>query len=164
MKLHQNQKTVRRSGDFESNGFSIEASAKAFMILSDGLYSNKVKAVVRELSTNAYDAHVEAGCPTKQFDVHVPSRFTPEFYIRDYGNGMSHEQCMTLYTTYFRSTKNHSNDAVGCLGLGSKSPFAYADAFTVIAYQNGEKRVYAAHKGEDGSPSFALLDLSLIHI
>ncbi len=158
MKLHQNQKTVRRSGDFESNGFTIEASAKAFMILSDGLYSNKVKAVVRELSTNAYDAHIEAGCPTKPFDVHVPSRFTPEFYIRDYGTGMSHEQCMTLYTTYFRSTKSHSNDAVGCLGLGSKSPFAYADAFTVIAYQNGEKRVYAAHKGEDGSPSFALLD------
>ena len=158
MKLHQNQKTVRRSGDFESNGFSIEASAKAFMILSDGLYSNKVKAVIRELSTNAYDAHVDAGCPKLMFDVHVPSRFTPEFSIRDYGKGMTHEECMTLYTTYFRSTKSHSNDAVGCLGLGSKSPFAYADAFTVVAYQNGEKRVYAAHKGEDGSPSFALLD------
>ena len=158
MKLHQAQKNVVKSGDFEENSFSIEASAKAFMILSDGLYSNKVQAVVRELSTNAYDAHVDAGCPKLMFDVHVPSRFTPEFSIRDYGKGMSHEECMTLYTTYFRSTKNNSNDAVGCLGLGSKSPFAYADAFTVIAYQNGEKRVYAAHKGSDGTPSFALLD------
>jgi len=128
------------------------------MILSDGLYSNKVKAVIRELSTNAYDAHIDAGCPKLMFDVHVPSRFTPEFSIRDYGKGMTHEECMTLYTTYFRSTKNNSNDAVGCLGLGSKSPFAYSDAFTVIAYQNGTKRVYAAHKGSDGTPSFALLD------
>ena len=158
MKLHQDQKNVVKSGDFEENNFTIEASAKAFMILSDGLYSNKVQAVIRELSTNAYDAHVEAGCPERQFDVHVPSRFTPEFSIRDYGNGMTHDQCMTLYTTYFRSTKNNTNDAVGCLGLGSKSPFAYADAFTVIAYQNGEKRIYAAHKGADGTPSFALLD------
>lgn len=158
MKLHQAQKTVLKSEHFEANSFSIEASAKAFMILSDGLYSNKIQAVVRELSTNAYDAHVEAGCPKKQFDVNVPSRFSPTFSIRDYGKGMDHEQCMTLYTTYFRSTKNNTNDAVGCLGLGSKSPFAYADAFTVIAYQGGEKRIYAAHKGTDGTPSFALLD------
>ena len=158
MKLHQAQKNVVKSGEFEENSFSIEASAKAFMILSDGLYSNKIKAVVRELSTNAYDAHVEAGTPELMFDVHVPSRFAPEFSIRDYGNGMTHEECMTLYTTYFRSTKNNSNDSVGCLGLGSKSPFSYSDAFTVIAYQNGTQRVYAAHKGTDGTPSFALLD------
>lgn len=158
MKLHQSQKNVVKSDQFEENSFSIEASAKAFMILSDGLYSNKVKAVVRELSTNAYDAHVEAGCPKKAFEVHVPSRFSPTFYIRDYGNGMNHEECMTLYTTYFRSTKSNSNDAVGCLGLGSKSPFAYSEAFTVEAFQDGEKRIYAAHKGSDGTPSFALLE------
>ena len=54
MKLHSSTHTVEKSGNFEENQFSIEASAKAFMILSDGLYSNKILAVVRELSTNAY--------------------------------------------------------------------------------------------------------------
>ena len=61
MKLHSSTHTVEKSGNFEENQFSIEASAKAFMILSDGLYSNKILAVIRELSTNAYDSHVDAG-------------------------------------------------------------------------------------------------------
>lgn len=160
MKLHANTHNVSSSNVVENNQFTIEASAKAFMILSDGLYSNKILAVVRELSTNAYDAHVEAGCPDAPFDVHLPTSFAPHFEVRDYGVSMTHEQCMTLYTTYFRSTKNDSNDAVGCLGLGSKAPFAYADSFTVEAYLDGEKRVYAAHRGDDGSPNFALLNVS----
>ena len=160
MKLQQNTNTVVRSGSFEESNYSIEASAKAFSILSDGLYANKVKAVVRELSTNAYDAHVDAGCPDKPFDVHLPNRMELHFSIRDYGTGLSHEDCMNLYTTYFGSNKTNSNDAVGCLGLGSKSPFAYTDSFTVMSYYNGTKRVYNAYKNEHDQPVFAMLDES----
>ena len=158
MKLHANTHTVEKSGQFEENAFSIEASAKAFMILSDGLYSNKILAVVRELSTNAYDSHVDAGCTDKPFEVHLPTRLEPYFHVRDFGTSMSHENCMTLYTTYFRSTRNNSNDAVGCLGLGSKAPFAYTDSFTVEAYLDGTKRIYSAHRDRNGSPTFSLLD------
>ena len=158
MKLHAEQNKVIKSGDTQDSNFSIEASAKAFFILSDGLYSNKVKAVIRELSTNAYDSHVDAGVADKPFDVHLPSRLDPTFYVRDYGTSMTHSECMELYTTYFRSTRNDSNDAVGCLGLGSKAPFAYCDQFTVEAYLDGEARVYTAYKDEGGSPVFSLLD------
>jgi len=158
MKLHSSTHTVEKSGNFEENQFSIEASAKAFMILSDGLYSNKILAVVRELSTNAYDSHVDAGKAECTFDVHLPTRLEPYFHVRDYGTSMTHEECMTLYTTYFRSTRNDSNDAVGCLGLGSKAPFAYADSFTVEAFKDGIKRVYAAHRDSNGSPTFCLMD------
>ena len=158
MKLHTKQNVVEKSGLKEEAGFSIEASAKAFFILSDGLYSNKVKAVVRELSTNAYDSHVDAGVADKPFDVHVPTRLEPTFYVRDYGTSMSHEDCMQLYTTYFRSTRSDSNDAVGCLGLGSKAPFAYVDSFTVEAYLNGNRRLYTAYKDESGIPVFSLMD------
>ena len=158
MKLHANTHTVEKSGQFEESQFSIEASAKAFMILSDGLYSNKILAVIRELSTNAYDSHVDAGREEKPFEVHLPTRLEPYFHVRDFGTSMTHEQCMTLYTTYFRSTRNNSNDAVGCLGLGSKAPFAYSDNFTVEAFLNGTKRVYAAHRDANGSPTFCLMD------
>lgn len=158
MKLHTGTHIVEKSGNFEENQFSIEASAKAFMILSDGLYSNKILAVVRELSTNAYDSHVDAGCTDKPFEVHLPNRLEPYFHVRDFGTSMSHENCMTLYTTYFRSTRNNSNDAVGCLGLGSKAPFAYTDSFTVEAYLDGKKRIYSAHRDRNGSPTFSLLD------
>ena len=94
----------------------------------------------------------------RPFEVHLPTRLEPYFHVRDYGTSMTHDQCMTLYTTYFRSTRNDSNDAVGCLGLGSKAPFAYADSFTVEAFKDGEKRVYAAHRDSNGSPTFCLMD------
>jgi HSP90 family molecular chaperone len=42
-----------------STAFSIEASAKMYNILSSGLYSNKIKAVIRELSCNALDANTD---------------------------------------------------------------------------------------------------------
>ena len=142
MKLHTNVNTVERSGQFEESNFSIEASAKAFFILSDGLYSNKIKAVIRELSTNAYDSHVDAGCPETPFEVHLPTQMEPHFHVRDFGVGLSHEDCMKLYTTYFYSNKTDRNDSVGCLGLGSKSPFAYVDSFTVESYYEGTYRVY----------------------
>ena len=80
MKLQQNTNTVVRSGSFEESNYTIEASAKAFSILSDGLYADKIKAVVRELSTNAYDAHVDAGCPEQSFTIHLPNRFEPLLY------------------------------------------------------------------------------------
>lgn len=158
MKLHESINVVERSGEFEESNFSIQASAKAFFILSDGLYSNKIKAVIRELSTNAYDAHVENGNVDTPFDIHLPNRLEPFFSIRDYGIGMSHDECMHLYTSYFNSTKTHRNDSVGCLGLGSKSPFAYTDQFTVESFQGGTKRTYTAYKNEDGNPVFALLN------
>ena len=157
MKLQQNTNKVVRSDSFEESKYTIEASAKAFSILSDGLYADKIKAVIRELSTNAYDAHIESGKAQEPFLVHLPNRFESHFSIRDYGTGLSHEDCMNLYTTYFGSTKTNSNDAVGCLGLGSKSPFAYTDSFTVTSYFGDKKRVYNSFKNEHDEPVFVLL-------
>jgi hypothetical protein len=57
---------------------------------------------------------------------------------------MSHEDIMTLYTTYFASNKRDTNELNGCLGLGSKSPFAYTSQFWVTAYKDGKKRHYVA--------------------
>ena len=88
MKLHTGTHTIEKSGNFEENQFSIEASAKAFMILSDGLYSNKILAVIRELSTNAYDSHVDAGVGDRAFEVHLPTRLEPFFHVRDFGTSM----------------------------------------------------------------------------
>ena len=157
MKLSTNQNTIQRSSDFQSTNYKIEATAKAFSILSDGLYSNKIKAVIRELSTNAYDAHVSAGCPDSPFRVQLPTKLEPVFVVRDFGTGLSYDDCFNLYTTYFGSNKTDSNDAVGCLGLGSKSPFAYTDSFMVESFFNGTRYVFNSYMNETGSPEFALL-------
>lgn len=156
MKLQTNR-TVDTNFTGESQDFSIAVNGKAFNILLDGLYSNKIRAVVRELWTNAFDAHIAAGREDVPFDCHLPTAMNPTFVVRDYGVSLTHDGVMQLYTTLFKSTKDASNDAVGALGLGSKSPFAYTDSFTVIARMNGTKRTYLAYMKADGTPSINFL-------
>jgi hypothetical protein len=89
--------------------------------------------------------------------VHLRSTFEPWFSIRDYGTGLNHEQVSSIYTTYFESTKTNSNDFIGALGLGSKSPFSYTDNFTVTAIKDGVKGIYTAFINDSGVPSIALM-------
>lgn len=149
----QNEAIVSNVG--EIGEFRIRNSAKAFNILSSGLYANKIRAIIRELSCNAVDSHVAAGNHDTPFDVHLPNALEPWFSIRDYGTGLSHEQVTNIYTTYFESTKTASNEFIGALGLGSKSPFSYTDNFTVTAVKDGVKGVYTAFINEQGVPSIA---------
>lgn len=135
--------------------FRIRNSAKAFNILSSGLYANKVRAIIRELSCNAVDSHAAAGKKDTPFDIHLPNSLEPWFSIRDYGTGLSADQVTNIYTTYFESTKTASNEFIGALGLGSKSPFSYTDNFTVTAIKDGVKGVYTAFINEAGVPSIA---------
>ncbi len=151
----QNEAVLSNVG--EIGEFRIRNSAKAFNILSSGLYANKIRAIVRELSCNAVDSHTAAGRQDTPFDVHLPNQLEPWFSIRDYGTGLSHEQVTSIYTTYFESTKTDSNAFIGALGLGSKSPFSYTDNFTVTAIQNGVKGIYTAFINDQGVPSIALM-------
>lgn len=156
MKLHsavQNEAIVSNVG--EIGEFRIRNSAKAFNILSSGLYANKIRAIIRELSCNAVDSHTAAGKADIPFDVHLPNSLEPFFSIRDYGTGLSHDQVTNIYTTYFESTKTDSNAFIGALGLGSKSPFSYTDNFTVTAVKDGRKGIYTAFINEQGVPSIA---------
>jgi hypothetical protein len=132
--------------------FKINNSAKAFGILSSGLYANKIRAIIRELSCNALDSHVAART-NENFDLHLPTQLAPYFSVRDYGTGLSHDEVINVYTTYFESTKADSNDFIGALGLGSKSPFSYTDNFSVIAIKDGMKGVYSAFINDQGVPS-----------
>lgn len=139
-------------GGGETRAFTISANGKAFRTLIDGLYSNKVRAVIRELCSNAQDSHIDAG-NSAPFRVQIPTNLDPIFSVRDFGTSLCHEDVMGLYTTIFQSSKESTNEQTGMLGLGSKSPFAYTDSFSVITYLDGEKRVYLAHLAHDGVPS-----------
>jgi|JI10StandDraft_1071094.scaffolds.fasta_scaffold12184_15 hypothetical protein len=136
--------------------FKIKESAKAFRILSSSLYSNKIRAIVRELTCNALDSHVEAG-NLDPYVVHLPTYTEPTFSVQDFGVGLTHDRVMALYSTYFESTKTESNDFVGALGLGSKSPFSYTDNFVVIASKDGETNTYSAFINDAGVPSIVRL-------
>lgn len=136
----------------ERRAFTIKATGKAFRTLIDGLYENKIGAVVREIISNGYDSHAAAKIPDFPLSITAPTSIDPTFRVRDYGVSMDHETIMDLYTTIFHSTKEETNDEVGQFGLGSKSPFAYTDTFSVTAFLDGEKRVYVAHISDDDVP------------
>lgn len=159
MKLHTERQEVERFGVESESTFSIKTTAKAFDILSSGLYTDPILAIVRELSCNAYDAHVEAGNSDIPFEIHLPNDLEPWFSVKDFGTGLSDKQVMTLYTTYFDSTKTESNDFIGALGLGSKSPFSYANSFDVISRYNGERRTYTVYISETGVPTIARMGM-----
>ena len=153
MKTHHVKQSVERIGQVEESTFRIRASATSFSILSSGLYSNKILAIARELSCNAYDAHVMANKKHVPFEITLPRSLNPNFVIKDFGTGLSHEEVMTLYTTYFESTKGDSDDMIGQLGLGSKSPFSYTNQFMVESRQHGKVNVYSMYINEDGVPA-----------
>lgn len=155
MKIATNAPELEMGNVGATGQFTIKASVHSFRILSSGLYSNKIKAIVRELSCNAVDSHVAAGKADVPFAVHLPNAIEPFFSVRDFGTGLSAEDVMTVYTRYFESTKQGSNDYIGALGLGSKSPFSYTDNFTVAAIQNGVKRIYTAYIDATGCPAIA---------
>lgn len=186
MKLHANHTNIERGGVQAESSFTIKTNALSFSILSSGLYTDPEMAIIRELSCNAYDAHVAAKNINTPFEIHLPNDLEPFLSIKDYGIGLSDEDIQGemvpvmvedstgelipatddeglprynrtggLYTTYFDSTKTNSNDFIGALGLGSKSPFSYSDAFEVTSRHNGKKRTYAIFLNEDGIPTIA---------
>lgn len=146
--------------------FTIDANQISFIVLSSRMYNDPKRAIVRELSCNAWDAHVMAGKKDVPFEIHLPTDFEPYFRITDHGIGMSHDDVMNLYCKYFSSSKNNSNECIGAMGLGSKSPFCYTishsgtmDAtggFTVVSWFDGVKRIYSAYV-ENGTPTIVCL-------
>jgi hypothetical protein len=147
MKINDNAVTTPGTGD----AFAIAATGRAFKILSDGLYSDKIRAVVRELSCNARDSHVAAG-NTEPWEMHLPTAYEPWFSITDHGTGLSDADISSVYTRYFVSTKTTSNEFVGQLGLGSKSPFCYTDEFVVISRHGGVENQYRMYFDASDTP------------
>jgi hypothetical protein len=146
MLFQRDDETLVAGGLGQGNAFTIAASAKAFDILSSNLYQNKILAVIREISCNAADAHQLVGRPLREIKVHLPIFSEPYFAVRDFGPGLSKDDVLHLYTTYFQSNKDSNNDLIGGFGLGSKSPFAVADQFTVTSWHDGTKRSYVCYK------------------
>ncbi len=134
----------------------MKTSRKAFQILSD-LYSDKPLAIVRELGCNAADSMVMAGKGDQPFLIHLPNALEPWLTIQDFGTGISHKNIYDIYSTYFESTKTNTNDQIGCLGLGSKSPFCYTDNFTITSIVDGVKRIYNAYFNQNNTPTIALM-------
>lgn len=138
--------------------FGIEANQTALKIWMDTLYSNKEKTIIRELLSNAKDSQQVAGTLDIPIEVHLPEKdLEPWFSIRDFGTGLSEEEIYSIYSVFFKSTKNQTNDQIGGFGLGAKTPLSYTDQFEVASFYNGIKSTYLVFKDADGYPTITKL-------
>lgn len=145
---------VEARGEFQ---ISVRHSAHIMSILRDQLYSDKVLAVLREYSANAWDAHREVGKNDVPIHVTLPTTLEPTLSIRDFGPGISHNDMFEIYAQYGESTKRTSNGQVGMLGIGSKSGFAYTDSFTITSWHQGKQRIYTALLDNDEKGTMNML-------
>jgi len=122
-------------------------------------YSNPIGSIVRETSTNAWDAHVEAEV-TEPIVIYFGVDASEGFYIefRDFGIGMDQDRIHNVYVNYLESTKENTNDQSGYFGIGSKSPLSYSDDYYVITRVDGIQYEYMIRKDTDGVPVITLID------
>lgn len=148
---------IQRGGLMGERQFGIALSPKIYSIMSDRLYTDRVGSVVREVCSNAWDAmkmrSLASGLPQEPFKVTLPTDLEPHFIVEDSGPGMPDEVAQDLYSTLGLSTKENTNDQIGAFGLGSKSPFAVTDTFTVENTYDGVTHHYLCFKSESGLPS-----------
>lgn len=151
MKLKLDERKAERDGSLTEKVFNVKCSPQAFKILADNLYSNKDRAVVRELTCNSHDSHLEKyGDKANEIpiDIHIPNYLEPWFSIRDYGNGMSHEFMMgeievngqkVGYCTAFHSSKSDSNEQSGLYGLGKLAILSVTDSYSITSITHCSK-------------------------
>lgn len=145
--------------EMQSQQASIAQDSMPFLfeMLSRNLYSNPIGSIVREITSNCFDAHQEAHVE----DAVVISKGEDDegVYIafKDVGIGMSPDRIKTVYMNYFSSTKRETNEQIGGFGLGSKTPLAYADYFYITTIHEGFKYYYILSRGEK-APTLDLLE------
>ena len=155
-------------------GMDIHNSSElsVFFLLSSTLYKEPYRAIVRELVSNAIDASKQIGT-NEPVVLHVPKTLNDinnEFYVQDFGIGMSLEKVINIYGNYFASSKQNDSNSIGGFGLGGKTPFIYVkdstDGFKLetTSPEDGVRRTFMfymvknAHGGAGLKPVYRYLD------
>jgi hypothetical protein len=138
---------------------SEEGRAHLISVMTD-LYSDEELAPLREYSTNARDAMIDAGRSDYPIEVTTPTDMNPYLTIQDFGIGMNVEDMRNVYSKYGASTKRGSNDVQGMLGLGGKSALTYTSQFTVEAVKDGILTQVIVTRDENGVGVMNVVDQS----
>ena len=136
----------------ESIGMSLDLeSAQVLMqMLSKNLYSDSVGSLIRETTSNALDSHRHCNVDKPIivfFGKNEGGNY--EFSVEDFGSGLDDGDVRDIISKYGKSTKRETNNELGLMGLGFKSPLAYSSSFIFICRKNGMERKYMMYEGED---------------
>lgn len=140
-------------GGKESTAAGLSNDATFMLNLADGLYSNKPLACAQEVLCNAWDIHIKSGNTDKHVEITYDDM---TITFKDYGPGIPFDIVEDVYLVYGKSTKVESEDETGGFGLGSKSPWAVTDQFTMTNCHDGVAVTYTLVKSDPsqhGKPS-----------
>jgi hypothetical protein len=138
------QKNVLIGGTGKTESFGVTNDPILMGMLSTGLYQKPMRTMIQETMFNAWDAHRMGKCQDKAIDIYIND--TSGLIIRDYGPGIHKNEIHPIYCIYGNSTKRDNDELTGGFGLGSKSPYAYADSFTVTSHHDGFKGMYIMNR------------------
>lgn len=151
---------VEEIGEIKGSGkvsINTEEMGMFFEMLSKSIYSNPKGSIIREIVSNCFDAHQEAGIKEPVvISVEVEDAIT-YLCFEDFGVGISPERFQSIYLNYLRSTKRDTNEQIGYFGLGSKSPFSYTDMFYIRTRYNSIQYQYIMSKGQNAIPDWDLM-------
>lgn len=161
IETRENEKNVRGNLTGEVNAMTIDPEYMGHImnVLTD-MYEDRIKALVREYSTNARDAMVEAKRGDHPIEITLPGSLSPFFTVKDTGIGLDADDIRDIYSRYGASTKRATNDQVGMLGIGCKSALAYADQFTLVGIKNGVRTQVAISRNAKGGGDMTIIDSS----
>ena len=145
----------------EEKEITLSADSKAliFQMFSKNIYSNPIGSVVREITSNCFDSHIEAkvNAPVVIRKHKDNQTGTISISFIDFGVGISPDRMNNIFSVMFSSTKRGNNEQMGCFGLGSKVPLSYKrltgfgmaeydNSYYVITVFNGIKYVYQIYE------------------
>lgn len=164
MKLDNQTAEVEVSGQFNEYAFGIRSEDLGIVldVLRSKMYSNPIKTICQEISSNARDANREANkskTPIRiriAYDVTSPQERIITF--EDDGPGISPERMKEIFVNYGASTKRDTNRYTGGFGFGCKTPFAYTDQFQIITRVDGTKYTYQAAINQNRSGSVFMVN------
>lgn len=149
MIINADKGNIKVLGDIREFKTSIDPKNLEFIttLLSSNLYSDPEQSFIREIVSNAWDSHVEAGTT----DIPVIIRFKRgndgwEVTIRDFGTGLSPERFQEVYCNIGSSTKRESNEFIGGFGIGKYSSLACTNTVYITSYYEGTAFLYVMVK------------------
>ena len=147
---------------------SDDHASMVFQMFTKLIYSNPIGTVVREITSNCFDSHIEAKVNSpvlikKSFDGETNTHYIS---FIDFGVGMSPDRVENIYGVYFESSKRSDNTQIGGFGIGGKTPLAYKrrtglgekeydNSFEVHTIFNSVKYHYLVFEGKE-APEFTL--------
>lgn len=149
MIINTEKSNVQVIGDIREFKTSIDPKNLEYIttLLSSNLYSKPEQSFIREIVSNAWDSHVEAGT----IDTPIIIKFTKignntEVTIRDFGTGLSPERFQEVYCNIGSSTKRESNEFIGGFGIGKYSSLACSNTVYITSYYEGKAYIYVMVK------------------